>query len=142
MKTIITITIENPSDEVIKSLLEGAAEKQTAVIKTGIKVEKTKRLTNSLKGKKPIVKPGKKCIVCGKEFEPHSNRQQKCDACRNIKPVKKEPVEPIEKTMEEIERNRADRESKPYNFTPAGYKKRSDNPEAPVRKSRSLDMNL
>lgn len=142
MKTIITITIENPSEEVIKSLLEGAAEKQTAVIKTGIKVDKPKKLTNSLKGKKPIVKPGKKCTECGKEFEPHSNRQRKCDACRDIKPVKKKPVEPIEKTMEEIERAQAARDSQPYNFTPAGYKKKSAAPVETVRKSRSLDMNL
>lgn len=142
MKTIITITIENPSDEVIKSLLEGAAEKQTAVIKTGIKVDKPKKLTNSLKGKKPVVKSGKKCIDCGKGFDPHSNRQLKCDDCRDIKSVKKHPIEPIEKTMEEIQRNQAERESQPYNFTPAGYKKRTEKPEAPIRKPRSLDMNL
>ncbi len=107
MKTIITITIENPSEDILKALLLGGAEKQSAVIKTQVKAEKPKKESNSLKGK-PAATHEKKC-ECGAMFTPRSNRQMKCDNCRTVKHA---PVESIEETLAEIERN----QKKPYQF--------------------------
>lgn len=114
MRTIVTITIENPTEEILKALLQGSAEKQSAVIRTSVKVEKSK--SNSLKGKTPVTKQ-KKCVVCGKPFTPHSNRQIKCSVICGMKPHK---LEPVDKTLVAIEKERKQRESKPYEFLKNG----------------------
>jgi hypothetical protein len=110
MKTIVTITIENPSEETLKSLLEGSANKQTAIIKTQIKQAKSN--TNTLKGKKPATKQ-KKCPYCLHDFEPHSNRQVGCDDCNTIRKYGKSTVmQSKEDTLAEIE----SRKNNPYVF--------------------------
>lgn len=59
----------------------------------------------------------KTCKVCGKEFHPRSNAQVKCsEACGMVPKWKPKPAEPIDKTLEEIQRQRAEREKKPYEF--------------------------
>ena len=39
------------------------------------------------KPKKPKVWKPKKCIVCGKTFQPKNNRQMKCNYCLNFKDI-------------------------------------------------------
>jgi hypothetical protein len=119
MKTIVTITIENPDPEILKALLQGNANKQSAVITTREKVEKPKKaVSNSLKGKHPITKD-KKCIDCKNTFHPRCNVQKRCDTCADIlkHPKKRMKLEPIEDTIKEIEQAQKERVSKPYVFS-------------------------
>ena len=56
--------------------------------------------------KKPITKKKRECPKCGEEFTPTGNRQKYCSEKCGMKPKvykKKKPIEPIERTLEEIE---------------------------------------
>jgi predicted Zn-ribbon and HTH transcriptional regulator len=139
MKTIVTITIENPSEEILMALLQGNASKQSAVIKTQVKTEKPK--SNSLKGKKPVTHE-KNCIDCHEDFLPTSNVQKRCPKCKANKTIKT-PLEPIEDTIAEVERRQKQREAEPFIFSDFVVKKTKPEPRTQdVRKSVPVNMNL
>lgn len=60
----------------------------------------------------------RKCATCGKEFTPTSNAQIRCSIACGMKPkwTGKKSAEPIEQTIEEVERIRKTRDSLPYQF--------------------------
>lgn len=101
MTTIITIVIENPSEEVLKSLLSGTAKKQKAIIRTEFKQEKGQKKISVLKGKKAATCNEKTCIKCKTKFKPKSNNQRFCsDECRD------ESLKELKGTLKEIEAKR------------------------------------
>jgi len=64
----------------------------------------------------------KVCENCGKDFHPNSNRQMRCSKTCGMKPApKKKKLEPISKTIREVERAQAEREHKPVSFDGSGH---------------------
>lgn len=94
----IHITVDNLS-EVIQQIVSafnadkapviktpaGKKPKEPLTVKTHQRKQRVLELVKDNSEPKSKIVSQKTCVECGRPFEPHSNRQAKCDECRNKK---------------------------------------------------------
>ena len=111
----VTITINLSYSQLPDILSRLTTEEKDEVLE--LKTEEAPPSVDQEKPKKEVVKraalvskEAQKCIICGNEFYPKSNAQKKCPDCKGVKVNKHEQ---LDKTLDEIEKNRKE----PYQFS-------------------------
>jgi hypothetical protein len=131
----ITVRLE-PCEKLISVLREAFLKPEIEKPLTPVKeIESVKETEvkpennpHGLTGIKPKVAKEKICTVCGKKYQPTSNVQRFCPACKAAKKLyggasfkkhtenRSKIKEPIEQTLAEIEQARVKRERETYHF--------------------------
>lgn len=108
--------------EHIRDTLQKCLDYVNAMIKARdsivyVKVSDIETLSGAHEKKMKLAKV-KKCVTCGKEFQPRSNRQAKCSEACGMKPQWKPKAykESTSSVVSEVERIRSEREKQPYVF--------------------------